>query len=114
MPTVGNFWIFIVIFIPLVYLLAKFTVGWAMFKRLVVVTFVVLALSQVAPDAAWNLRVPVSAATTAYFVATDGSDSNPGTTVDSPFRTIQQCADVAQPGDTCTIRAGRRLPASAS
>ena len=77
-----------------------------MFKRLVVVTFVVLALSQVAPDAAWDLRVPVSAATTAYFVATDGSDSNPGTTVDSPFRTIQQCADVAHSGDTCTIRAG--------
>ncbi len=38
-------------------------------------------------------------------VATTGLDSNPGT-LEKPFKTIQKCADVAQPGFTCAIRAG--------
>lgn len=40
-----------------------------------------------------------------YIVSPDGDDDNPGT-VAAPFRTAQHCADVAQPGDTCTLRAG--------
>ncbi|WP_167859324.1 carbohydrate binding domain-containing protein [Paenibacillus cymbidii] len=48
---------------------------------------------------------PASAAGATYYVATNGSDSNPGT-FDSPFRTIQHAADVTAPGDTVLIRGG--------
>ncbi len=54
------------------------------------------------------LAVSVSAsraASTAYYVAPDGNDANPGTLA-APFRTIQKCAEVATTGDTCFIRAG--------
>ena len=54
--------------------------------------------------AGWIDAAPVLAATE-YFVAPSGSDSASGSLA-APFRTIQHCADVAQPGDTCTIRAG--------
>lgn len=40
-----------------------------------------------------------------WFVATWGSDKNPGTII-APFRTVQQAADVAYGGDTVEIRAG--------
>ena len=40
-----------------------------------------------------------------YFVAPDGSDKNKGT-IRQPFKTIQKCADVVQPGESCQIRAG--------
>ena len=40
-----------------------------------------------------------------YEVSIIGNDSNPGTTA-APFRTIQHAADVAQPGDVITVRAG--------
>jgi hypothetical protein len=41
-----------------------------------------------------------------YFVATNGSNSNPGTLA-KPFRTIQHALNVAtQPGDTIEVRAG--------
>lgn len=40
-----------------------------------------------------------------YFVSTAGTDANPGTLA-QPFATIQQAANVAQPGDTVFIRGG--------
>jgi Carbohydrate binding module (family 6)/Right handed beta helix region/Dolichyl-phosphate-mannose-protein mannosyltransferase len=40
-----------------------------------------------------------------YYVATRGFDDDAGT-LTAPFRTIQRCADIAEPGDTCFIRAG--------
>ena len=40
-----------------------------------------------------------------YYVSTSGSDGAPGS-LGSPFRTIQQAANVAQPGDTVLVRAG--------
>ncbi|AUP77955.1 galactose-binding domain-containing protein [Flavivirga eckloniae] len=40
-----------------------------------------------------------------YFVSTTGNDINSGT-IDSPFRTIQKAADVAQYGSTIEIRGG--------
>lgn len=40
-----------------------------------------------------------------YFVSPTGNDVRRGIAVD-PFRTIQQAANVMQPGDTCTILAG--------
>jgi MYXO-CTERM domain-containing protein len=42
---------------------------------------------------------------TEYYVATTGSDSNPGTK-DSPFATLQKGADTAVAGDTVWIRGG--------
>lgn len=49
--------------------------------------------------------VPAVQAATAYYVAPDGTDTNPGTLA-APFRTLQKCADVALAGDTCLVRAG--------
>src|SRR5262249_7098384 len=34
-----------------------------------------------------------------------GNDDDPGTSA-QPFRTIQRCADLANPGDTCFVRQG--------
>ena len=41
-----------------------------------------------------------------YFVAGDGRDTNPGTSVEKSFRTIGRAARVLQPGDTCWIQGG--------
>jgi parallel beta-helix repeat protein len=40
-----------------------------------------------------------------YYVSTSGSDGAPGSLA-APFHTIQQAANVAQPGDTVLVRAG--------
>lgn len=40
-----------------------------------------------------------------YYVATTGSDSNPGTLA-APFKTIQKGIDVLKAGDTCYVRGG--------
>ncbi|MGA2243355.1 MAG: carbohydrate-binding protein [Verrucomicrobiota bacterium] len=40
-----------------------------------------------------------------FHVMVTGNDANPGTTA-APFRTIQQAANVAQPGDVITVHAG--------
>lgn len=40
-----------------------------------------------------------------YFVATNGSDLNPGT-INRPFKTVQKCADLVKPGETCWLRKG--------
>ncbi|MEL6927199.1 MAG: right-handed parallel beta-helix repeat-containing protein [Cyanobacteria bacterium J06600_6] len=42
---------------------------------------------------------------TSYFVDPDGSDRNPGTLM-RPFKTVQKCAELVQPGSTCWLRAG--------
>ena len=41
-----------------------------------------------------------------FYVAVNGSDTNNGLSVSSPFKTIQKAANVAQAGDTVYIRAG--------
>ncbi len=38
-----------------------------------------------------------------YFVALTGSDNNPGT-IRRPFKTVQKCASVVKPGETCWLR----------
>jgi uncharacterized repeat protein (TIGR02059 family) len=53
------------------------------------------------------LSLPVSAAT--YYVATNGSDSNPGT-ITQPFATWHKGFTVAQPGDIVYIRGGIYYP----
>src|SRR5215213_4437884 len=42
---------------------------------------------------------------TAWYVSTSGDNANPGT-LQQPFKTIQQAADVAQPGDNVFVRGG--------
>ena len=43
---------------------------------------------------------------TIFYVATNGSDSYPGTNRDAPFQTIQQAGAIIVAGDTCCICAG--------
>ena len=40
-----------------------------------------------------------------YFVSPNGSDNNPGT-IARPFKTIQKCAELVRPGETCWLRKG--------
>ena len=42
----------------------------------------------------------------AYYVSPDGDDSNEGTSVDAPLKTIQRAVDAATPGTTVFVRAG--------
>ena len=51
------------------------------------------------------LAIVVSLRSAEYFVATNGSDENPGT-IDLPFLTIQKAADRMELGDVCIIRNG--------
>ena len=41
-----------------------------------------------------------------YYVATDGNDSNGGTTLATPFETIKKAAESVAPGDSVFIRSG--------
>lgn len=67
-----------------------------MTRRVGLITALTLLLSSLA----------ASAAGAEYFVAGDGWDSNSGTSVERPFRTIGRAAQVLQPGDICWIREG--------
>ncbi|MET9904767.1 sigma-70 family RNA polymerase sigma factor [Streptomyces sp. NPDC006446] len=60
------------------------------------------------PVAAPVSRTPAPAKTLAptYFVSSTGSDSNPGTSAASPFRTLQKAADLAGPGDVVAVMNG--------
>lgn len=49
----------------------------------------------------------MAATNTIYYVdGTNGNDKNPGTELVTAFKTIQQAADIMQPGDTVFIRGG--------
>jgi hypothetical protein len=52
-----------------------------------------------------------AAAATSLFVATNGSDSNPGTQA-APLKTVQKAVDRAQPGDTILLRGGTYAPST--
>lgn len=52
----------------------------------------------------YSRSAPIDGGTT-YYVATNGSDNNRGTS-SAPFRTINKAAQVAQAGDVVTIREG--------
>jgi protein kinase-like protein/parallel beta helix pectate lyase-like protein len=43
---------------------------------------------------------------TTYYVATNGSDANPGTSPSSPLRSIQHALEVSRDGDAVLVRAG--------
>ncbi|MHC4694882.1 MAG: right-handed parallel beta-helix repeat-containing protein, partial [Planctomycetota bacterium] len=57
----------------------------------------------------WVSILVVAAVTSAraetYYVATNGSDENPGSEA-KPFRTIAKAADVARAGDMILLRGG--------
>jgi parallel beta-helix repeat protein len=55
---------------------------------------------------ALSICVAASAGATTYYVAKTGSDSNNGTSLSTPFLTIQKGADTVAPGDTLYVRAG--------
>src|SRR5678815_2735774 len=41
-----------------------------------------------------------------YYVATNGSDVNSGTSTNTPWRTVQKAANTLAPGDIVLVRAG--------
>ena len=43
---------------------------------------------------------------TEYFVSLDGSDANPGDSIDKPFRHVTKAVEFLKPGDLCSIRGG--------
>jgi len=72
-----------------------------MSKRMVILTLMAIMM--------FTAFVPnnsVSATSTTYYVSTTGSDSNNGTSLSTPFKTIQQAASVMVAGDICYIRGG--------
>ena len=52
------------------------------------------------------LAASTAANATTYYVATNGSDSNNGTTTSSPFLTLQRPATATQLGDTVSVMSG--------
>ncbi|MER5402121.1 sigma-70 family RNA polymerase sigma factor [Streptomyces sp. NPDC002599] len=56
--------------------------------------------------ASFRASLPAKAPAPTYFVSSSGSDSNPGTSAGSPFRTLQRAADLAGPGDVVAVMNG--------
>jgi len=52
------------------------------------------------------LLVCGAASANTYYVATSGNDTNPGTSLEKPFATIQRAATAMTAGDTCLIGTG--------
>ena len=53
-----------------------------------------------------TLTVSTQALTANYYVATNGSDSNNGTSINTPFATLAKAASVANPGNLIYVRGG--------
>lgn len=69
-------------------------------------TVTVTAVSQADTTKSASAQVTITAGVSiAFYVATTGSDSNPGT-LSSPWRTIQHAANSVQAGDTVYVRGG--------
>jgi hypothetical protein len=62
--------------------------------------------SLVAPVATTGAGVQSSRSGTVLYVSTSGSDTNAGTSLRAPLRTIQKAVDIAKPGDTVMVRGG--------
>jgi len=69
----------------------------ALFKRLALFICVVMLMCM--------LPITTQAANV-YYVATNGSDSNDGLTINTPFRTIQKAVDTAPAGSIIYVRGG--------
>lgn len=54
----------------------------------------------------YNFDVPVFAAGNSYYVSTTGSDTNNGTSLTTPYKTIAKAITSASAGDTIYVRAG--------
>ena len=63
-------------------------------KRPALAVFLALVFTTIGADA------------TTYYVATNGMDTNSGTTTNAPWRTIQHAANSLAPGDTALVRGG--------
>ncbi|WP_339293526.1 right-handed parallel beta-helix repeat-containing protein [Paenibacillus sp. FSL W8-0187] len=73
--------------------------------KLVKAMLVGLSMTVIGLDSGNVQPTAVSAASTEYYVATDGSDSNPGT-IRAPWKTLQHAADEADPGSMIYVRDG--------
>lgn len=73
--------------------------------KLVKAMLVGLSMTVIGLDSGNVQPTAVSAASTEYYVATDGSDSNPGT-IRAPWKTLQHAADEADPGSMIYVREG--------
>lgn len=65
-----------------------------------------LAAVLISPTSGVYVENTANAAGTTYYVDTTGSDANDGTSLSTPFQTIQRAASVAAAGDTVYIRGG--------
>ncbi len=76
------------------------------FINLIMALFMTVLLSmnsEIPATATYGTKATAAAST--YYVASDGSDRNPGTE-SKPWKTIQKAADIAAPGSTVYIKAG--------
>jgi len=78
----------------------------ALRRRSVVLTAGVGAVTVAAAVLGVAAMPTASAATATYYVTPTGNDADAGTSTGTAFRTIQRCATVAAPGDTCEIAGG--------
>ncbi|WP_327743144.1 right-handed parallel beta-helix repeat-containing protein [Streptomyces europaeiscabiei] len=69
------------------------------------------SLSTVLAGGLLVLSAPAAHAAGSLYVATNGSDSNAGTSA-APLRTIQRAVDLAQAGDSILVRGGTYAPTS--
>ncbi|WNR43971.1 right-handed parallel beta-helix repeat-containing protein [Paenibacillus roseipurpureus] len=70
-------------------------------SKLLIASLLIVPFAVAAP-----FETSVKAAGTTYYVDLNGSDSNDGTSLSTPFQTIQKAASVASAGDTVNIRGG--------
>ncbi|MGG5741905.1 carbohydrate binding domain-containing protein [Bacillus cereus group sp. IBL03679] len=81
--------------------MSKFAKAWNLRLMKMMLSVSIISFLFVAPPG----KI-VKATGTTYYVATTGSDSNNGTSLSTPFQTIQHAASVASAGDTVYIRGG--------
>ncbi len=53
-----------------------------------------------------NVAADAGGAKSTYYVSPNGKDTNPGTSIDAPLKTIQQAVNLAMPGSKILIRSG--------
>jgi hypothetical protein len=78
---------------------------FALISLVLIVILAVLAVNDARTEDAATRGISAISLGNTYYVALDGSDSNPGT-MDLPWRTLQYAANTVAAGDTIYIRAG--------
>lgn len=72
---------------------------------LIILLAVAWRLAASPPSSPFGASLTLAASGNSYYIATTGSDSNPGTLA-QPWATLQHAAEVMQPGDTVYVRSG--------